>query len=133
MGTKLVRTQLLSSIHASAGKVFGPMHEVGNDEKYRDWLHARFNVVSCMNMSNVELAAVAAELRKLLPAQAGSGSSNVPTGKQLGMLAGLFRKRGWNGLTDGRSVAFVKRTAKVDSMKYLSRRGASQCISGMKT
>ncbi|MCP4698870.1 MAG: DUF1018 domain-containing protein, partial [Gammaproteobacteria bacterium] len=133
METKLVRKQLLSSIYAGAGKVFGPMHEVDSDEKYRDWLHTRFDVVSCMKMSNAELATAAAELRKLLPAQAGSGSSNAPTDKQSGMPAGLFRKRGWNGLTDGRSVAFVKRTAKVDSMKYLSRRGASQCISGMKT
>ena len=62
----------------------------------------------------------------------GGQGPDRPTPAQWATIGRLAREMGWqDGLEDGRLKAFVVRTAKVDSTRFLSRRQASAIITGL--
>ena len=65
----------------------------------------------------------------------GSGKANNgedrPTDAQLRKLGALARARGWDGLDDERLVGFVRRTAKVEAVGWMTRKQASRVITGL--
>jgi hypothetical protein len=61
------------------------------------------------------------------------GSSARPTARQWRTLESAARALGWNGLEAPELAAWVKRIAKVDSPRFLTRAGAAKVISKLET
>lgn len=55
----------------------------------------------------------------------------IPTLKQWKTLLGLAVNMGWTGLEDARLLAFVQRTAHIDSVHDLTKKEISACITGL--
>lgn len=55
----------------------------------------------------------------------------IPTMKQWKALLGLAVNMGWTGLEDARLLAFVQRTAHIDSVHDLTKAEISACITGL--
>lgn len=105
-----------------------------DDDTYRDFLALHGGKRSCANMSETQLKAVADALdaKGAYPDQSkGGNGDDRPTDAQRRKLAALSRDRGWDGLKDDRLAAFVRRTAGVDGLRFLDRRGMSEVITGL--
>ena len=124
------RRRLIGLAHAAAKRI-------GMDDDARRAMQARVTgQPSAAGMSEAELVAVCAELMRLgadihVPAPE-TGGPGMATGWQLLAIERLALEMGWReGLTDARLIAFVRRTAKVDAVRWLSPDAASKIISGL--
>ncbi len=109
-----------------------------DDDARRAVQQAVTGKASCKDMSE-------AELRRLLwhykakgvdigipgPAPRGGQGWTRPTPWQWAEIERLSHAMGWEGLEDGRLLAFVRRTAQVDSVRFLTRRQATGVITGL--
>ncbi|MBC7954071.1 MAG: regulatory protein GemA [Rhodospirillaceae bacterium] len=105
------------------------------DDDYRDFLALHGGGKrSCKDMTDDQLKKVAAALdtKGAYPDvnQGGTGDDR-PTDAQRRKLAALARDRDWDGLTDDRLIAFVKRTTGVEAMRFLTRAAMSDVITGL--
>lgn len=110
-----------------------------DDETRRAVQQAVTGKASCKDMSE-------AELRRLLwhykakgvdigipgPAPRGGQGWTRPTPWQWAEIERLALALGWDGLEDGRLLAFVRRTAQVDGVRFLTRRQATGVITGLR-
>ena len=129
------RRALLGLVHKGAAKMFGD-----DREAYEDWLERETGARSCKALTVDQLDGLVTGLRRdnLLPPRSvkgGTGKTNNgedrPTDAQIRKLGALSRARGWEGLDDARLLAFVKRTAKVEAVGWMTRRQASAVITGL--
>jgi phage gp16-like protein len=105
-----------------------------DDDTYRDFLAVHGGKRSCADLSDAALKTVAdaLEARGAFPDRSkGGGGGDRPTEPQRRKLAALVRARGWDGLDDARLTAFVRRTAGVDGVRFLTRRAMSDVITGL--
>ena len=106
-----------------------------DDATYRDFLALHGGGKrSCADMSDAKLKAVAnaLEAKGAYPDNTkGGAGDDRPTDAQRRKLAALARDRGWDGLTDDRLVSFVRRTAGVDELRFLTRAAMSDVITGL--
>lgn len=126
------RQALLGIIHRGAA-------QLGLDEDDRRAMQARLTGrESCRDMDLTQLRTVAWHLKR---SGADIGIPGLPppakrldrvTGPQLARLEQLAVTMGWaGGLADERLLGFVRRTAKIDHIRFLTRRQASDCIVGL--
>ena len=118
---KPTRKQYLGWIHQSAAKVFP------DDDAYRNFLQGHFGVRSCKDLTVERLREVDQKLKGLL----GVDGTNRPTQKQWAMMKAQAIKMGWKNTRAPEFVSFVKRTAKVDNPRFMSRSNASDVIAGL--
>ena len=143
-GERAGRNKQLAAIHIAAARLFGDVSKKGEGrELYEDWLERLGGVRSAGLLDDAGRKAVIAHLRaqNLLPERkfkstggAGLSASGEarPTRRQWNKIGGMARDMGWDeGLEDARLAGFVKRTAKVDLVRFLTRRQASQVIVGL--
>lgn len=106
-----------------------------DDDTYRDFLALHGGgKQSCAQMSETQLKAVADALnaKGAYPEQSkGGNGDDRPTDAQRRKLAALSRDRGWDGLKDDRLASFVRRTAGVDDLRFLTRAAMSDVITGL--
>lgn len=105
-----------------------------DDDTYRDFLALHGGQRSCKDMTEAQMKAVAnaLEARGAYPDRTKGGhGDDRPTDAQRRKLAALARDRGWDGLKDDRLAAFVKRTAGVDGLRFLDRKGMTDVITGL--
>lgn len=134
----------LAMIHIAAKQLFGDVSKSGaGRDDYEDWLEKKTGKRSSGALTTGERIDLIKRLRKdgLIPdrpnrgrGSGGPGGVGVdrPTSAQWGRIGGLARGIGWEkGLEDGRLRAFVERTAKVSSAKFLNRTSASKVILGL--
>lgn len=132
------RRKLIAQIHMGAARLFGDIAPNGTGRAdYEAWLKQQAGSASCRACSDAQLARAVADLRAqgaldARPKAAAGQGPDRPTPKQWAALAAAARARGWDGPDDGRLVAFVVRTAKVASPRFLSRRAMSKVIQGLK-
>lgn len=117
---------------------------LGLDDDTRRAAQAAFmgqpgGVASCRDMSTEQLAAWCWELKRRgadigIPGPMPRASSwDRPSRSQLGEIERLALAFGWvDGLDDGRLAGFVRRTARVDSPRFLTRAQATSVISGLR-
>lgn len=126
------RQALLGIIHRGSA-------QLGLDDDDRRAMQARLTGrESCRDMDLTQLRTVAWHLKR---SGADIGIPGLPppakrldrvTGPQLARLERLAVAMGWpGGLADDRLLGFVRRTAKLDHIRFLSRRQASDCITGL--
>lgn len=91
---------------------------------------------SCADMSERELVMLidhwgckGAGVRATAPEASGVGG--MASRWQLATIERLAWDMGWSGLEDERLLRFVRRTAKVDAVRWLSKPQASNVISGL--
>lgn len=130
----------LAMIHMAAKRLFGDVSK-GSDTRdaYEDWLERHTGKRSAGKLSAVERIELVKMLRRegLLPDRGRGGAGPTasgddrPTSAQWAKIGGLARSMGWNGLEDEALRAFVRRTAKVSSPRFISRAQASQVILGL--
>lgn len=110
-------------------------------DAYEDWLEQRTGKRSAGQLTTDERIAFVKALRRegLIP-EAGRGGadrtaagSDRPTSAQWAKIGALSRSMGWKGLEDPALKAFVTRTAKVSSTRFLTRAQASAVILGLET
>lgn len=133
----LTRQQMYGLVHKGAFCLPG----IDSDDAYRDWLAINTRIGkeqpqrSCTTCTNKQLGHLVGLLRRLgaLDGNARGGKGiDRPTSRQWAKLAGLGRAMGWDGgLEDARMQAFIKRTAKVDNTRFLTRKGITECITGL--
>lgn len=133
----------LAMIHIGAKRLFGDVSKGGDGrEAYEDWLEGHTGKRSAGKLTDGQRSDLIKRMRKdrLIPDrnQGGLGRTvgghDRPTSAQWAKLAALGRSMGWaKGLEDERLRAFVKRTAKVSSTRFLSRNQASTVITGLET
>ena len=143
---KTSRARQLAAIHIAAARMFGDIAPGGDGRAaYEDWLERVAGARSAGLLEDAARAALLDRLRqqKLLPAstfksksmgEAGVTASGAarPTRRQWTAIGGLARAMGWDeGLEDARLAGFVKRTAHVDCVRFLTRRQASAVIVGL--
>lgn len=132
--TSTTRRALLAMVHAARRTL------ALDDESYRALLERLTGKRSCRDMSGQELQLVVDHLRTQgaieqrtrghYPGGAGE-FDNRPTAAQMGTIERLAGAAGYAGLTDPRFAAFLRRTAHVDSARFLDRARASRVISGL--
>jgi len=125
---KTERQRLLAQLHIAlnAGSTA--------DKEYRDWLEAYWGVRSSADLDPPQLREAIAHLTApgwLESAMRGDPGKGRPTPKQWTLLEALARSMEWNGLDAPELAAFLKRTAKVDSPRFLTRKGATHVITGL--
>jgi hypothetical protein len=94
---------------------------------------------SCRDMSDAQLARWCWKLKEMgadiyVPAPAPRGSQDLtkPTTRQLAQIERLAFERGWeDGLDDKMLRGFIKHTAKVDDIRFASRKKASFLITAL--
>lgn len=110
------------------------------DDEYRDCLERMTDKRSCKDLTDDQLEQLVVRFRNLgvleeprRPARKyrGGDGINRPTPKQWAMLDRLARELGYDGLEDTGLAAFVRRTAKVDSPRFLTRGTISKVITGL--
>lgn len=131
----------LAMIHMAGKRLFGDVSKGGDGrEDYEAWLEKLTGKRSSGALNEAERAAAVRVLRRegLLPNRARGGvgrgveGQDRPTSAQWGRIAGLARSLGWSdGLEDNRLRAFVKRTAKVENPRFITRAQASKVINGL--
>lgn len=95
---------------------------------------------SCRDMTENQLKQVAWHLKRLgadigIPGQPLRGGNrwDRPTRPQLTEIERLALRFGWEqGLDDPSLLAFIQRTAKVDAVRFLTKRQASDVITGLR-
>lgn len=141
-----LRRRELAMIHMAAKKLFGDVSRGGDSRAdYEDWLERRTErrasgkIVkagkrSAGKLTANERATLVAYIREggLIPERGRGGTGpDRPSSAQWGRIAALSRKMGWRGLEDERLRGFVRRTAKVDNPRFISRAQATKVISGL--
>lgn len=129
------RPALLKMIHAGARRMGWDKDET----TYRTWMEKHTGKRSCKDCTDADLSLLVDELRDLgaldpsprapLPA---NGSADRPTQHQWRYALDLAKKLGMSGAVhDPSLVAFCKRVAKVDSLRFLDREGMRALITGL--
>ena len=130
----------LAMIHIAAKRLFGDTSRGADGrDAYEDWLQRHTGKRSAGALTADERIEFVKLLRRegLIPeaARGGvgrtAGGADRPTPAQWAKIGGLSRSMGWKGLEDPALKAFVKRTAKVESTRFLTRAQASAVILGM--
>lgn len=130
----------LAMIHMAAKHLFGDTSRNGAGRAdYEDWLEKRTGKRSASKLTTDERIFLVKALRRdgLIPesGRGGAGRSvagdDRPTSAQWAKIGGLSRSMGWKGLEDPALKAFVTRTAKVSSTRFLTRAQASAVILGL--
>jgi chromosome segregation and condensation protein ScpB len=120
------RRSLLTQVH------LGIKRRGLSNQGYRNWLEQVTGKRSCRDLTDAELELVAAAVRS-----SGALDGNLrgaadgfdrPTDGQWDKLAWLARELGWNGLTDARLATVVRRVAKVESPRFLTRQGITHVL-----
>ena len=144
---RAARNKQLAVIHIAAARLFGDVSRTGDGRgAYEDWLERMSGARSAALLDDGARKALIGQLQSqgLLisrnaprvdyPAGKGLTPSGEPrpTAKQWYRLDRLARAKGWEkGLDDPRLAGFVRRTAKVDFTRFMTRRQASKIISGL--
>lgn len=126
------RKSLIAMIHI--GKT-----RLGMDEEtYRAWLEKRTGKRSCTSMTFDELTKLTDELRRqgaLTPATSkviGGRGENRPTEAQWNFARHYARQLGLDGGIEGQGFAtFVKRIAKVESPRFLTKATMQKVLTGL--
>lgn len=114
---------------------------LGWDDDFRRGEQARLTGhASCRDMTDAQLAAWCWHLKRLganigIPGAPARGGARLdrPTDRQIGEIELLAAGFGWvDGLDDRRLLGFVRRTAKVDGVRFLTRRQATAVIAGLR-
>jgi hypothetical protein len=130
----------LAMIHMAAKGLFGDVSTGGDGRAdYEAWLERHTGARSAGKLSPRARRDLVATIRreKLIPdrprgERPASRDADRPTRAQWAKIAGLARRLGWDeGLEDARLRGFVRRTAKIDDARFLSRSQASAVISGL--
>lgn len=130
----------LAMIHMAAKHLFGDVSRGAEGrDAYEDWLERLTGKRSAGKLTLDERITLIKRLRKdgLIPERGRGGTGQTaagadrPTSSQWAKIGGLSRSMGWKGLEDPALKAFVKRTAKVESTRFLTRAQASAVILGM--
>ncbi len=130
----------LAMIHMAAKHLFGDTSKGGAGRAdYEDWLESRTGKRSASKLTTDERIGLVKILRRdgLIPDSGRGGLGRTadgedrPTSAQWGKIGGLSRALGWKGLEDQGLKAFVTRTAKVSSTRFLTRAQASAVILGL--
>ena len=123
------RNQLLAKIHIGTKVLFG-----ADKDQHRDFIKQITGKRSCADCEVKQLNQVIDQLNRVGAfdgnARGGKGI-DCPTDAQLRKLAALSRLRGWDGLEDKRLLRFIRRTAKVDHPRFLTRHRMSAVITGL--
>ena len=137
------RNALLAMVHIGAKGQFGD-----DRTAYEDFLEAHTGKRSCKSLSDRQLDKLVAVMRdkgmiKAKPIKssqtkssqsrsAGGGKAfDRPTEPQRRKLAALARDMGWQGLDDPALLQFIKRTTRIEAVRFLSRTQMSQVITGL--
>jgi hypothetical protein len=124
-------------VHKGAKQLLGLSDTSGGDDRrqYEDWLEQQTGQRSCRLLDMEELSRLVDYLRAVGalddPRTRGAQGADRPTERQLAAIAALARGRGWDGLDDLRLQRWIYRTAKVAHVRFLTRRLASDCITGL--
>jgi hypothetical protein len=127
----------LAMIHVAAKSLFGDVTRNGDGRAdYEDWLERLTGRRSASALTADQRIDLIKRLRRdgLIKerGQGGRGEGR-PTSEQWAHIAALARKMGWkDGLEDGRLKAFVERTAKVSSARFITREQATAVITGLR-
>lgn len=130
----------LAMIHMAGKKLFGDVSRDGAGRAdYEGWLAQHTGKSSARKLSRDERVQMVRTIRDLniLPDSRGGGRGKArngadrPTSRQWSKLAALAKARGWDGLDDARLQGFVKRTAKIDNIRFMTRNQASLVITGL--
>lgn len=130
----------LAMIHIAAKHLFGDTSKGGAGRAdYEDWLERRTGKRSASKLTTDERIFLVKALRRdgLIPETGRGGAGRTaagddrPTSSQWAKIGGLSRSMGWKGLEDPALKAFVTRTAKVSSTRFLTRQQASAVILGL--
>ena len=132
------RNALLAMVHIGAKGQFGD-----DRTAYEDFLEAHTGKRSCKSLSDRQLDTLVAVMRdkgmiKAKPVKstqsrsAGGGKAfDRPTEPQRRKLAALARDMGWQRLDDPALLQFIKRTTRIEAVRFLSRTQMSQVITGL--
>ena len=130
----------LAMIHMAAKHLFGDVSRGGDGrEAYEEWLRRLTGKTSAAALTLDERIQLIKRLRAdgLIRdrGRGGAGQTaagdNRPSSAQWAKIGALSRAMGWKGLEDPALKAFVKRTAKVETTRFLTRAQASAVILGM--
>ncbi len=127
---KSEKSRLIAKIHIAIQK------KGVTEEAYREWLEKLFNVRSSKYLDESQLIQ-AVEILTSAGWLDGNGrgatseQGDRPSAKQWAKLAALSRQMGWDGLEDKALSTFCKRTAKVDSPRFLNRNKIRVVISAL--
>lgn len=111
-----------------------------SDAEYRDCLERMTGKRSCKELTDAQLDQVVRQFKdagvledKRQPAKKYQGGAGYdrPTSKQWAVLDKLAREVGYEGLEDAGLASFVRRVAKVDSPRFLTRGSVSKVITGL--
>jgi hypothetical protein len=111
-----------------------------SDDEYRDLLEKMTGKRSCKDLTDTQLDKLVADFKENGVLEDRSQSSRKyqggagldrPTPKQWAWLDTLAREAGFEGLDDAGLATFVRRTAKVDSPRFLTRTTISNVITGL--
>jgi len=125
------RKDLLAMVHLGANRL--GLGEAG----YQNWLEKHTGKRSCNDLGNAEMERLVTMLRKLgallrpAPKPPGGTGPDRPTAEQWRTAEGMACKLGMTGLDDPGFAGFVRRVAKVDTPRFLTREGMSKVILGM--
>lgn len=126
----------LAMIHIAAKTLHGDVSRNGDGRAdYEAWLEQHTGKRSSAALTTAERIAFIKQLRAwgLVPERGRGGAGpDRPTSTQWAKIGGLARSMGWErGLEDPRLRAFVERTAKVNSTRFITRAQASKVITGL--
>ena len=130
----------MAMVHMAAKRLFGDVSRGADGrDAYEDWLERLTGKRSAGQLTLDDRIALIKRLRKdgLIPERGRGGTGRTsagadrPTSAQWAKIGGLSRSMGWKGLEDPALKSFVKRTAKVESTRFLTRAQASAVIIGM--
>ena len=124
------RRKLLALAHMAAARL-----GLDEDER-RDVQREVGGAASCRDMSDASLRKLLWHYKRLgadifVPGPATAELKNRPTAAQMREIERLSFAMGWDGLEDARLSGFVKRTARVEAARFLTRRGATRVILGL--
>jgi len=129
------RTALIRMLHV------GPRRLGWDDDTYRAWLEKHTGKRSAKDCTDAELSLLVDLLRDLgaldqppAPPRAapGRGAADRPTQQQWRAALAISKKLGMSGMvTDPAFITFCKKTAQVESPRFLDRSGMSALITGL--
>lgn len=125
------RKQLLGLAHIGAA-------QLGWDDDFRRMMQEEVTgQASCAAMSDAQLVAWCWHLKHLgaqigIPAPHPSRGYARPTSTQWAEIERLVLAVGWKGLDDARFIIFIRRTTKVDAVRFLTKWQATAVIVGLR-
>ena len=127
----------LALIHVAAKALFGDCGKGGlGRADYEDWLEKLTGARSASALTADQRIALIKRLRAdgvIMARGQGGRHRDRPTSEQWAHIAQLARKMGWkDGLEDAALRAFVVRTAKVSSARFITKEQASAVITGLR-